>query len=203
MKLTDEQIIKALECCTQEDYRTACKDCPCDDMCYTDLKSIDKFALDLINRQKAEIERLKNLESLEKFIYKKAHNIGTALECYFVDKEARDIAYESVINKLVDIEIARKEGIKELSEKITEVFMRYAHLHSYAEGARKDYIETVDGKEIEMQSVWDVITLQMNGIAEYEEMSRLQKNIETIEKERLLTELEKDFRLLVKEMAGE
>ena len=58
MKLTDEQIIKALECCTQEDYRTACKDCPCDDMCYTDLKSIDKFALDLINRLKAEIEKL-------------------------------------------------------------------------------------------------------------------------------------------------
>lgn len=93
-------------------------------------------------------------------------------------------------------------GVREFAEKITEVFLRYAHLHSYAEMARKDYIETVDGKEIEMQSVWDVITLQRNGIAEYEEMSRLQENIEIIEKERLLTELEKDFRLLAKELTG-
>ena len=92
------------------------------------------------------------------------------------------------------------EVIKELSEKITEIFARYAHLHAHADEARKDCIETVDGKEIEMQSVWDVITLQMNGIAEYEEMSRLQKNIETIGNDRLLIELEKEFWLLIKEL---
>ena len=106
--------------------------------------------------------------------------------------DATEIAYKN----------GYEAGVKEFAERITEVFLRYAHLHSYAEGARKDYIETVDGKEIEMQSVWDVITLRVNGIAEYEEMSRLQKNIETIEKERLLTELEKDFRLLAKELTG-
>lgn len=40
-------------------------------------------------------------------------------------------------------------------------------------------------------------------MSEYEEMHRLQQNIETIEKDRLLTELEKDFRVLVKEMVGD
>ena len=56
--MTDEQIIKALECCQQEDM---CPQCPYDFACYDDkYKSIlGKDALDLINRQKAEVERLK------------------------------------------------------------------------------------------------------------------------------------------------
>ena len=173
MKLTDEQIIKALECCTTNNctydcpfYHDSCIKCK-----YSSSEII-KLSLDLINRQKAEIERLEKE----------------------VDRLSQCVMYH-------DGQIA--DAIKELGEKVTEVFMRYAHLHTYADAARKDYIETVDGKEIEMQSVWDVFSLKKYEMAEYEEMSRLQKNIETIEKERLLTELEKDFRLLVKEMEGE
>ena len=54
-----------------------------------------------------------------------------------------------------------------------------------------------------MQSVWDVHTLIKNEMSEYEEMYRLQDNIENIAKERLLKEIEKDLRLLIKEMAEE
>lgn len=91
-------------------------------------------------------------------------------------------------------------GVKEFAVKIAEVFSRYAHLHSYSEDARKDYIEADDGTEIEMCSVWDVLSLKKYEMSEYEEMNRLQKNIENIANERLLTELEKDFRLLAKEL---
>ena len=98
------------------------------------------------------------------------------------------------------LEQAKSEAYREFAEKITEVFLRYAHLHSHADCAKKDYIEAGDGTQIEMQSVWDVFSLKKYGIAEYEEMNRLQKNIEIIDKERLLTELEKDFRLLAKEL---
>lgn len=173
--ILDDEIIKALECHIGKDDKR-CAHCAytvygCD--CLGKLL----FALaDLINRQKAEIERLK------------------------AEKRNTDNILNSLDRPLVEI---KSEAIKELSEKITEVFMQYAHLHSHAEVARKDYIEAADGTEIEMQSVWDVFTLQKNGMAEYEEMNRLQSNIETIEKERLLTELEKDFRLLLKEMVGE
>ena len=73
-------------------------------------------------------------------------------------------------------------------------------MHDYADNARRDTIEAADGIYIEMQSVWDVFTLKNNEMSEYEEMNRLQKNIETIAEERLLKEIEKDFRLLVKEM---
>ena len=180
MKLTDEQIFEnEIKCITR---RNEClcnggTDCiKCDLLMDSEeiLKCYNRALknLDLINRQKAEIERLEKE----------------------VDRLSQCVMYH-------DGQIA--DAIKELGEKVTEVFMRYAHLHTYADAARKDYIETVDGKEIEMQSVWDVFSLKKYEMAEYEEMSRLQKNIETIEKERLLTELEKDFRLLVKEMAGE
>lgn len=131
------------------------------------------FLHNFINSQKAEIERLEGYNE----------NLQTA-----------NVALS---NEILDI---KSEAIKELCGKITEVFMRYAHLHPYAEGAREDFIEAVDGTEIEMQSVWDVFTLKKYEMSEYEEMNRLQENIETIATESLLTELEKDFRLLVKEM---
>lgn len=106
--------------------------------------------------------------------------------------------------KCKDINTARKiiksEAIKEFADKINELLTRYSHLHDYADNARRDTIEAADGIYIEMQSVWDVFTLKNNEMSEYEEMNRLQKNIETIAEERLLKEIEKDFRLLVKEM---
>ena len=58
-KFTDEEIIKALECCSTD--RGDCDKCALQKECkntpfYT---AAAKVALDLINRQKAEIERLK------------------------------------------------------------------------------------------------------------------------------------------------
>ena len=53
--MTDNEIIKALECCNKDD----CDNCPNDfGNCYANLAG---YALDLINRQKAEIERLTNI----------------------------------------------------------------------------------------------------------------------------------------------
>ena len=55
-KLTDNEIVKALECCSKP-VGENCKECP---LHLTDcLKvNIEELALDLINRQKAENERL-------------------------------------------------------------------------------------------------------------------------------------------------
>jgi hypothetical protein len=55
-KLTDEQIVKALEQCSTT---ICCKGCPCRPLCYTDVNALEKASLDLINRQKAEIEQWK------------------------------------------------------------------------------------------------------------------------------------------------
>lgn len=51
--MTDNEIIKALECCGRE----SCNGCPYDKNCHQGNPMI-RDALDLINRQQAEIERL-------------------------------------------------------------------------------------------------------------------------------------------------
>lgn len=52
--MTDNEIIKALECCNYNNYK--CDNCPYIYKACT----VYKDAIDLINRQKAEIERLKS-----------------------------------------------------------------------------------------------------------------------------------------------
>lgn len=54
--MTDNEIIKALECCRKPVSDCVC--CPVEygEACFDHLKTL---ALDLINRQKAEIDRLK------------------------------------------------------------------------------------------------------------------------------------------------
>jgi hypothetical protein len=59
--MTDNEIIKALECCASGD---GCEDCPRSKQC-DGIEHI-QYALDLINHQQAEIERLKEFE----FMYK-------------------------------------------------------------------------------------------------------------------------------------
>lgn len=61
--MTDKEIIKALECCTSDD----CSDCPLRNRVRSrGCARLWSKALDLINRQRAEIERLKGWENLLK-----------------------------------------------------------------------------------------------------------------------------------------
>jgi hypothetical protein len=68
-KMTDAEIIKALECCKMPVGSGACNNCPLkvirDNLHKEDTKSCTTImmenALDLIKRQQAEIERLKEL----------------------------------------------------------------------------------------------------------------------------------------------
>ena len=53
MSLTDNEIIKALECCSDTD----CDNCPFEEQCRRN-GSLSDIALDLINSQKAEIDKL-------------------------------------------------------------------------------------------------------------------------------------------------
>ena len=56
--MTDNEIIKALECCADE-YIHSCDYCPFEKECNGDNLNLVKYALDLINRQKAQIKDLK------------------------------------------------------------------------------------------------------------------------------------------------
>ena len=68
--MTDNEIIKALELCSADE-------CWCDDCLYENLctdTDITKFALDLINRQKSEIERLNSPYEMQVEASKKLEN---------------------------------------------------------------------------------------------------------------------------------
>ena len=56
-KLTDNEIIKALECCTK--CNSDCEKCEIKDFCEEQNSEINKAILDLINRLQAENEKLK------------------------------------------------------------------------------------------------------------------------------------------------
>lgn len=57
-KMSEEEIKKALECCSDQD-KNLCRVCPLSKLQGECVEIKSKNALDLINRQKAEIERLK------------------------------------------------------------------------------------------------------------------------------------------------
>ena len=71
--MTDEQIIKALECCNTF---TLCIDCPYHDVPYCDVRVV-RDALALINRQRAEIARAR-AEAAQEF--------AERLDNYLVDR---------------------------------------------------------------------------------------------------------------------
>ena len=107
--MTDNQIIKALECCADE---MGCKKgCPCFDpkakgSCCTISKiGIEKIALDLINRQQAEIERL---QKVKEQIKKEKNKILDAQ--MFLAKICDNLEKK--------LKTAKAEAIKEFAERL-------------------------------------------------------------------------------------
>ena len=88
-RMTDNEIIKALECCA---VMYDCPDCPFECDC-GNMGNLSTAAIDLINRQKAEIERLKK----DKYNFQKALN------------QSEDYRL-----------IAKAEGAKEVIERLKE-----------------------------------------------------------------------------------
>lgn len=180
-KLTDNEIIRALECCGDK----ICSKCPAfsEDIECSE-KNIKK-AIDLITRQQAEIDE-----------FMKETAITTLIDDAVVYTPTLE-DYNKFKKKF------KSESYKEFANKVDEILKRYAHLHKYADEARNNKEEYTDGTPMEMVSVWEVLSLKKWEMCDYEIMNTLQDNIENIAKERILTELEKDFMLLKKEMVGE
>lgn len=59
-KLTDEDVVEGLERCISTTTAGACEECPFNkqNLCNNDQWALEKYALNLINSQKTEIERL-------------------------------------------------------------------------------------------------------------------------------------------------
>ena len=96
-KMTDEEIIKALECCADEDM--GCEVCPY----WAKGCTVEKDTIDLINRQQAEIERLKE-------------------ENKFHRKTITENAQRALEVTIEEIEKAKSEAIKEFAERLKTIF---------------------------------------------------------------------------------
>lgn len=105
--MEDKEIIKALECCTYNITQEKCDECPLYSWhCTTELA---KNALDLINRQKAEIERLKDevKEKTETITFLKDQAVGWSIDfCNLKEK----------------LDTAKAEAVKEFAEKLKEQY---------------------------------------------------------------------------------
>ena len=122
-KYTDEDIIKALECCADsKNYQ--CNKCPL----YADCEkaSIAENALDLINRQKAEIERLKECPKC----------------VYEYDGEVMEYCVQSPCSNFKTVEQVKAEACKNFSQKL----IKSSRLIAYANGF--DIKAVVDVEEI-------------------------------------------------------
>lgn len=121
--MTDNEIIKALKCLHKRILQSKCAE----EITETEIMGLVN-ALDLINRQKAEIERLnKNCEELiYKIEYLLCHATGNKFSKYtytiqemlsFVDDYIQDCCDEAIEETKANV---KSEAIKEFAEKLKE-----------------------------------------------------------------------------------
>ena len=133
--MTDNEIIKALECCSTDDVKH-CKGCPYDEKetstyCVNDLI---KDTLDLNNRLKAEIEKL-NVElvgmrgACESY---KMHYDNAQAEIkrlrnailFTIDTEQVNEVKQDILNTVeYNIELIKSDAIEEYKEKVKAILM--------------------------------------------------------------------------------
>lgn len=103
-KYTDEEIIKALEYCNAD--RNKCDKCVFQRECESNpfYSAVAEHALDLINRQKAEIERLKECPKC----------------VYEYDGEVMEYCAQGPCSNFKTVEQIKAEAYKEFAEKIKQ-----------------------------------------------------------------------------------
>ena len=113
--MTDNEIIKALECCKNDD----CDNCPNDfGNCYANLSG---YSLELINRQQEEIDRLRkevNLVSIQfQDLQERYEEVQTEIEQW---KEEANKYQKLWCTSVDDIETAKSEAYKEFAERLKD-----------------------------------------------------------------------------------
>lgn len=111
-KLTDSEIVKALECCINWKREGDCAKCPLWESEPLCIKNIRILALNLINRLQAENERLRNVKSHIDILIHRGVEYPTA--------ETYNKAFQKALEKLYDNTNSKTEAYKEVEEKISE-----------------------------------------------------------------------------------
>ena len=123
--MTDNEIIKALECCTNEDGAN-CEQCTLDDLNRNDCYSIilHKHSLDLINRLKSDYEALQAIEEKEHQYCKNVCESRYKAEIKRLMLQKNLIAAENELHKMGASDLVlrhRAEAIKEFAERLKKI----------------------------------------------------------------------------------
>lgn len=125
-KLTDEEIIEALDLCTQQNGSIPCYNCPCWNDDEQECKGIDYTAtLDLIKRQKAENDSAKaKIEICAEVIERQDAEIKRVKECpkcvYEYDGEITEYCIQGPCPNFKTVEQIKVEAYKEFAEHLKE-----------------------------------------------------------------------------------
>ena len=133
--MTDNEIIKALECCIKDNCD--CGECPAIPVCQHDFDCPKTIALELINRQKAEIERLNgNLKFVRGTVERQRvdiNNLNKAIDNYeaclkSIEKikvEAYKEFAENAVKRVEKAKLKYQKLCKEQGEEMEE----HMHIH--------------------------------------------------------------------------
>ena len=148
--MTDKEIIKALECCCDEEVVHFCSKCPMyiqdkeNDFCQEDLA---KKALDLINRQNAEIKSLtEKLEALGDPLQDAQYKIAEqqaeiARLKEFIEKDQGLILHLTNVSKDEYDNKIKAEAIKDFAERLKEkATSTFYEEHKYVDTEDIDYV---------------------------------------------------------------
>ncbi len=108
-KLTDEDVVEGLERCISTTTAEACVGCPFNKqkLCDKDQWTLERHALGLINRQKSEIERLKECPKC----------------VYEYDGEVTEYCVQGPCPNFKTVEQIKVEAYKEFAEKLKDAAM--------------------------------------------------------------------------------
>ena len=115
-KLTDNEIIKALEVCSKYTGFKDCEKCPLKPNC--DANVLETLALDLINRLQAENERLK-------------------IECGLAKFDRYKAEFEEFRAEI------KAKAYKEMADKLTRVFIDLFRLNTWQREELKDVVDRI------------------------------------------------------------
>ena len=137
--MTDNEIIKALELCANRTINS-CKLCPCNSGIECN-KKLNEGTLDLINRQKAEIEKLNKFKSYFDDLYGK----GLEVANWHLNgsTEPFDNFYESALGETEDGKITEKEYI----EREAVLMLCQDFIDSHEDGSWR-WVNAVTDKDI-------------------------------------------------------
>lgn len=110
--MSDEEIKKALECCSRGVYAEVCDKCSFKEdgnIVNLNCLNLEKYALDLINRQQAEIEKLQSLCTAKDVIIKEQEAEIERLKYLLKYEESK---YDRCAKQFY------KAGVKEFAERL-------------------------------------------------------------------------------------